>query len=330
MAAHKTALVTGANSGLGFEAAAQLASRGYDRIILATRTAAKGDAARLELVERVGRDPYEVVAIDVGKNGTVRAALGELAERGGAIDFALLNAGMVSGNEVVAADNGVEITVAASLMGHHVLTTGLLERGLLAADARIVIAGSEAARGDVPTFGLTDVPGFADTYFAGDREAAIEAIAKAKSPAVYSKMPQYAMAKVFVAWWAAALARRLPDGMTVNAVSPGSVPNTNAMRNQPWLMRVLASSVMPAVGGLFGLAQTVEVAARRYLDAAELDASHSGEFYCSAPGKMVGAVEVQTQPHLHDEKSQEALYAVVARLTGADLTPVPLREVSMA
>ncbi|MCI0856584.1 MAG: SDR family NAD(P)-dependent oxidoreductase, partial [Chloroflexi bacterium] len=49
---NQTALVTGANAGLGFDAAAQLAERGYGHVILACRTIEKAEAARKELVER--------------------------------------------------------------------------------------------------------------------------------------------------------------------------------------------------------------------------------------------------------------------------------------
>ncbi len=44
--ASKSALVTGSNSGLGFEAASQFAELGYGRVILATRTLAKAETAR--------------------------------------------------------------------------------------------------------------------------------------------------------------------------------------------------------------------------------------------------------------------------------------------
>ena len=52
----KTALVTGANSGLGFEAAAQLAKEGYGKIILACRSLEKAGAAREQLAARVASD----------------------------------------------------------------------------------------------------------------------------------------------------------------------------------------------------------------------------------------------------------------------------------
>ena len=52
----KSALVTGANSGLGFEAAAQLAEQGYGRVILACRTLEKAEKARLEKLEKEAKE----------------------------------------------------------------------------------------------------------------------------------------------------------------------------------------------------------------------------------------------------------------------------------
>ena len=60
----RTALVTGANSGLGLEAAAQLADAGYDTVIITARTEAKAQAAREELLARTGKDVFETLRID--------------------------------------------------------------------------------------------------------------------------------------------------------------------------------------------------------------------------------------------------------------------------
>lgn len=61
----QAALVTGANSGLGFEAAAQLAELGYGSVTLACRTQEKADAAAEQLRKRTGRDVFDTVAVDV-------------------------------------------------------------------------------------------------------------------------------------------------------------------------------------------------------------------------------------------------------------------------
>ena len=90
---NRTALVTGANSGIGFEAAAQLAEDGWGKVILACRSEAKGDDARTKLVARTGKDCFEVLGLDTSEVASANAASDQLRERGGKIDFLLLNAG---------------------------------------------------------------------------------------------------------------------------------------------------------------------------------------------------------------------------------------------
>ena len=89
----KTALVTGANSGLGFEAAAQLAEAGWGKIILACRTEDKAEAAGARLIERTGKDPFSGLAVDTAEVASANAACDQLRERSERIDFLLLNAG---------------------------------------------------------------------------------------------------------------------------------------------------------------------------------------------------------------------------------------------
>ena len=73
-----SALVTGANSGLGFEAAAQLAELGYGSVVLACRTQDKGHAAANELRERTGADVFDTLVVDVGVIESSRKAAAEL------------------------------------------------------------------------------------------------------------------------------------------------------------------------------------------------------------------------------------------------------------
>ena len=313
----ETALVTGANSGLGFEAAVHLAQSGYGRVIITSRTLDKARAARRDLVERVGRDPFEELALELNDGKNVNAAVAELGARGHRVDFAILNAGLVAGKNIARTADGLEITTAASLVGHHILVTGLLNEGLLAESVKIVIAGSEAARGDVPMMGLVDVPEFAAAHYGGDRVQAIETIAQARAPYVYKNMPHYAMVKMFVALWSAALARRLPAGMTVNTVSPGSAPARNTMRHQSLLARLVLGGVMGSrFGHWAGLGAPLSKAAERYLQAADFPASVNGQFFASKPGKMIGALVRQNQRHILDRENQEAAWKAVEHLSG--------------
>jgi NAD(P)-dependent dehydrogenase (short-subunit alcohol dehydrogenase family) len=317
---NRTALVTGATSGLGFEAAAQLAEQGFGRVTITGRNLERAETAVRQLIERTGKDVFEVVVVDLNTPESVRSAAEHLKTSGNHIDVLLLNAGMVSGNELIKTPDDVEVTFASSLIGHHQLTAALLDADVLTETAHIIIAGSEAARDDVPTFNVADLPSLANKDFNGDLDAAAEALIRGSSSVKYKPANTYATAKLFVAWWSASLARRLPAGMTVNAVSPGSAPNTDAARNANFFMRNIMMPVMKKAPARFGLAAPTSVAAARYLEAADFDERTTGQFFASAPKKMTGPLHRMEQPHVIDLTSQEAAWnATVAVAGGIDV-----------
>ncbi len=223
---------------------------------------------------------------------------------------------MVPGKKRVITAAGVEAS-QAPLIGHHQLTVGLLSAGLLSPNARIVIAGAEPARGGVPMFKYTDLPAFAAKYHRGDRTAAVEALIRNGPNVKYVPNNAYADAKLIVAWWVAALARRLPSGMAVYAVSPGAATATKVSRQAGLAVKYL---FIPIVNLIPGMNQTPETAARRYLQASEFGTDVSGRFFASAQGKFSGPIEVQRQPHLHDRASQEAAWQAVVKVSGVDLS----------
>lgn len=312
------ALVTGATSGLGFEAAAQLSDAGYDTVTITGRSQKRADEAKAALTQRTGRDVFEALAVDLNEPASVSAAATELASRGESIDFLLLNAGMVAGPDLVRTGEGIEITAASSLVGHHQLTMHLLAGEMLGEHASIVIAGSEAARGDVMGFKPVDLPDFAADNHDGDLEAAAEALMRYDVPTKFNASTAYSNAKLFVAYWAAELARRLPDGMSVNAVSPGSAPDTDAGRNAtfPLTMLVKVFKLVP------GMSAPVPVAASRYIEVSEYPDEISGEFYASAPKKMTGDLHRTDLPHVNDRASQEAAWSAIVAVSGGVDYPV--------
>ncbi|HEY6881425.1 MAG TPA: SDR family NAD(P)-dependent oxidoreductase [Polyangiales bacterium] len=310
----QSVLITGANSGLGFEAAAQFATGGFTRVVLGCRSLEKATAARDALEARTGlRHIFEVLELDLSRLEAVRAATRALAKRG-SLDVLVLNAGVLPGKELVHTEDGIEITSAASLTGHHVLTLGLLDRGLLAPRARIVIAGSEGARGDAPGMKPLDLRAFASEHFSGKLEAAVHAVLTMQPPAVHHWSTTYCTSKALVALWAKALALHLPKGMAVYAVSPGNVPSTNAVRHQSWSFRAMIK-LADVIGPLMGMASSVSTGARRYWDAARLADEVSGEFFASPKGKLVGPLTVQRVPHLTDAECAAACWDAVLRAT---------------
>jgi NAD(P)-dependent dehydrogenase (short-subunit alcohol dehydrogenase family) len=314
---HSITLVTGTTSGLGYAAASMLAAEGCRRVIVTGRSLAGIKETAAQLAAETKTQVFTPLELDLNAATSVQSALAELVRRGQPIDFLLLNAGMVPGKKRVITAAGIEAS-QAPLIGHHQLTVGLLRANLLSPNARIVIAGAEPARGGVPMFSYTDVPAFAAKYFRGDRTAAIEALIRNGPNVKYVPNNTYADAKLIIAWWTAALARRLPSGMAVYAVSPGGATATKASRQAGLAVRYL---FIPIANLIPGMNQTPETAARRYLHASEFGTDVSGQFFASAQGKFSGPIEPQLHPHLHDRASQEAAWQAVVKVSGFDFSP---------
>jgi NAD(P)-dependent dehydrogenase (short-subunit alcohol dehydrogenase family) len=315
---HKIALVTGATSGLGHAAARLLAGEGYREIIVTGRSLTGAQQAAAQLAAENKRAIFTPLALDLDKPSSVQSAVAELVKRAQPIDFLLLNAGLVPFKKRALTATGVESS-QAPLIGHHQLTVGLLNANLLSPNARIVIAGAEPARGGVPMFKYTDLPAFAASRYQGDRTAAVEALIRNGPNVKYVPNNAYADAKLIIAWWTAALARRLPSGMAVYAVSPGGATGTNVVRSAGWALRHI---FIPIVNLIPGMNQTPETAASRYVLASKFGTDLSGQFFASAKGKFSGPMEVQRQPHLHDRASQEAAWQAVVKVSGVDLSAV--------
>ena len=314
---HSIALVTGATSGLGHAAARMLAAEGCPEVIVTGRSLARAQETARELAAETKKEVFTPLELDLDKPSGVRSALAELLKRSRPIDFLLLNAGLVPFKQRALTAAGVESS-QAPLIGHHQLTVGLLKANLLSPNARIVIAGAEPARGGVPMLRYTDLPAFAAKHHHGDRTAAVEALIRNGPNVKYVPNNAYADAKLIIAWWVAALARRLPSGMAVYAVSPGGATDTKVVRSAGPLLKYL---FIPIVNLIPGMNQTPETAARRYLQASEFGTDVSGQFFASAQGKFSGPIEVQRQPHLHDRASQEAAWQAVVKVAGVDLSP---------
>jgi NAD(P)-dependent dehydrogenase (short-subunit alcohol dehydrogenase family) len=269
---HSIALVTGTTSGLGYAAASMLATNGYRQVIVTGRSLTRVQETVSQLEAETKTRAFTPLELDLDVPASVQSALAKLVRLGLPIDFLLLNAGLVPGKKRVLNASGVEAS-QAPLIGHHQLTMGLLRANLLSPNARIVISGAEPARGGVPLFSYTDVPAFAAKYHQGDRSAAVEALVRSGPNVKYEPNRAYADAKLIVAWWAAALARRLPSGMAVYAVSPGGATDTKVVRNAGPALKYL---FIPIVNLIPGMNQTPETAARRYLQASEFGTDVSG------------------------------------------------------
>jgi len=313
----KSALVTGANSGLGFEAAAQLAELGYGSVTLACRTQAKAETAMRQLVERTGVNVFNTLEVDIGSVESSRDAAAELVTRSRSFDVVLLNAGMVP-NQLDRTSDGIETCFAASLVGHHVITTELLDANLVE-DASIVLVGSEAANNDLPKAMGMSVYDFAlgePSEFGATPAEAMRNFATATAGPDYNGQRQYSTTKVFSSWWSAAMARRHGPATRFYTVSPGANMGTNAARHAEGAFKLMIG-FMARFGRFLGMDQPVSDGAGRYLKVAHGvgEPFESGRTYTSMPKKMTGPLVVCEQPHLLDRNRQDTALLVLDELT---------------
>src|SRR5271156_2428675 len=141
----KLAIVTGANSGLGFGLARRLSAAGAD-VVMAIRNRAKGEAAIEEIRATVPDAKLTIKSLDLSSLAAV-AALGEqLNAEGRPIDILINNAGVMTPPERDTTVDGFELQFGSNHLGHFALTAHLLPLLRAANGARVVSLSSLAAR----------------------------------------------------------------------------------------------------------------------------------------------------------------------------------------
>jgi NAD(P)-dependent dehydrogenase (short-subunit alcohol dehydrogenase family) len=138
----RTAVVTGANSGLGLVAARELARAGAE-VVLACRNVEKGDAAGESIREAVPEASVAIEELDLSSLASVRAFAGRFAAGHDSLDLLLNNAGVMAPPRRETAD-GFELQFGTNHLGHFALTGLLLGRMQGREDARVVTVSSTA------------------------------------------------------------------------------------------------------------------------------------------------------------------------------------------
>jgi NAD(P)-dependent dehydrogenase (short-subunit alcohol dehydrogenase family) len=138
----RTALVTGANSGIGWHTALELARHGAE-VALAVRSAEKGEAAAARIREEVPAAQVYVEPLDLGSLSSVA----DLAQRwNGPLDLLVNNAGVMAPPRYQETGDGFELQFGTNHLGHFALTGRLLPALLAARSARVVTVSSLAHR----------------------------------------------------------------------------------------------------------------------------------------------------------------------------------------
>jgi NAD(P)-dependent dehydrogenase (short-subunit alcohol dehydrogenase family) len=295
----QTALITGANAGIGKEIARQLAAGGeFSKVYLACRNKDKALAAKRDLEQVTGKMVFDITIMDVSKPDAVRAAVSSLDR---AIDVLIMNAGAVGGKtNITLTPAGVTEVFASNLLGHIVLLDELLKAKKLTSAA--VYLGSEAARGvkqlgiKSPVFESYSVEEFASVcdgeFFAGKKADAMLA---------------FGQVKYLAAMWMSSVARKNPE-LKLITVSPGNTKGTDASNHVPLVLRLLLKYFLfPIVMPLLGIVHKLETGAGRIVSSLGDTSIKSGRFYASAAGKLTGPLIDQStiRPEMNNETYQE-------------------------
>jgi NAD(P)-dependent dehydrogenase (short-subunit alcohol dehydrogenase family) len=195
----RLAVVTGANSGLGFGLAHALAGAGAD-VIMAVRSRQKGEAAVAELRKSVPEAKLTIKQLDLASLKSIEALGEDLVAEGRPIDVLINNAGVMAPPERQTTNDGFELQFGANHLGHFALVGHLLPLLRAAPAARVVTISSIAAMQSDLDF--------------DDANAERE----------YKPMRWYGVAKLAQLMFAVELDRRSRDGgwaLMSNAAHPG-------------------------------------------------------------------------------------------------------------
>jgi NAD(P)-dependent dehydrogenase (short-subunit alcohol dehydrogenase family) len=286
--AGRVAVITGANTGLGYETAAALAAKGA-HVVLAVRNLDKGkDAAALISKRNPGADVV-LQELDLTSLDSIRAAAEQLRSDHDRIDLLINNAGVMWTPKSTTKD-GFELQFGTNHLGHFAFTGLLLDRLLPVAGSRIVTVSSIGHR-------IRAAIHFDDLQW--ERS--------------YNRVAAYGQAKLANLLFTYELQRRLaPHGTTIAAAAHPGGSRTELSRNLPSPLRSVFNVVEPLI------AQDAAAGALPQLRAATDPGVHGGQYYGpDGLGEMRGHPKVvSSSAKSHEVEGQRRLWAVSEELTG--------------
>jgi NAD(P)-dependent dehydrogenase (short-subunit alcohol dehydrogenase family) len=285
----RVAVVTGANTGLGFETARALAEHGA-AVVLAVRDVGKGKTAAEKIAASAPGADITLQHLDLGSLDSIRSAAEELRSRFAGIDLLINNAGVMYPPRQRTAD-GFELQFGTNHLGHFALTGLLFDRVMAAPHGRIVTVSSigHRIRASIP---------FDDLQWEGS----------------YDRVAAYGASKLANLLFTYELQRRLAAS-TSSAIAVAAHPgfsNTDLVRHLPAPLRLF----QPVIGR--AIAQSAARGALPTLRAATDPHVSGGQYY--GPSRLFETqghpVPVSSSRQSHDPALQQRLWTVSAELTG--------------
>jgi NAD(P)-dependent dehydrogenase (short-subunit alcohol dehydrogenase family) len=287
----RLAIVTGANSGIGYQAARYLAGAGAT-LILACRNREKGEAASAEVIRRQPSAKAEVRILDVADLDSVRRFAAEFLSEVRPLDLLINNAGVMAIPERRTTAQGFEMQFGTNHLGHFALTGLLLPALLRQPNSRVVTVASIAHKGGKLNF---------DDLNAERR---------------YDPRGAYQQSKLANLVFGLELDRRLREraANTMSVIAHPGVAVTNIVSNGmgTGLKGRIVNALLPFV------AQSDDRGSWPLLFAATSPGVHGGGYYGpDGLAEIKGTpTEVKPKPHATDPSAGKRLWEVSETLTG--------------
>jgi len=221
-----TIAITGGSSGLGLEAARQLAmTPEVNKIVITGRSKDRAESAIAKLVKQTGKDEsfFQIVILDLGDVNSINAATAAFP----AFDRILLNAGGLGTGKMHASGNGMTDSMVINTVGHAMFVDGLIAAGKISAGKRVVYVGSEVSRALWSFVPL--LPNYCGNFKEKDIEWAITKDYNGPGSCfpLRRQMGDYKNAKIIGHMHFTHLAKEHPE-IHVMSMSPGAVGGTFA------------------------------------------------------------------------------------------------------
>jgi NAD(P)-dependent dehydrogenase (short-subunit alcohol dehydrogenase family) len=284
----RTAVITGGNSGIGFEAARVLAGRGA-RLILGCRDQGKAHDAVTRIRAAAPGADVRVVPLDLASLESVRVAAGQIRSACEGIDLLINNAGVMMPPYGRTAD-GFELQFGINHLGHFALTGLLIDRLAALPGARVVTVSSN-----------------------GHRDGRIN-FDDLQSERGYRRVAGYGQSKLANLMFTYELQRRL-DSAGSPAIAVAAHPGLTRTDLARYLSRVMTAFYVLVERPL---AQRAAIGALGTLRAATDPAVHGGEYYGPVRwrGERGYPERISSSERSHDEGAQRRLWQESERLTG--------------
>ena len=264
----KTAVITGADGGMGAEITKAVAMAGY-HVIMVCYTSFKGEEKRSRIILDTGNEDIEVVQADLSSMESVLDAVDKIKDKTPSVELLMNNAGTMC-THYVRTEDGFEHTVAVNYLAPYLLTRRLLP---------IMHEGSRIVNMISCTYAIGKI---GPHFFTKGREGS------------FFRIPIYSNTKLALWLFTREMSERVKGrGITVNAADPGIV-STNIIRMDEWFDPLTDIFFRPFIRTP---RQGAETAIRLLLD--EQFGNLTGRMFASSKEKKV------SEKYIHHPQTKE-------------------------